>query len=114
MRNKKNKSDANDFDNNKSGLGYPKSWGLLLNWSPSRWQRFGGSTEFVGRREPEVSGDEEGDPIWKHSNTNGTVGPRRRETAENNKSSITCLIFELETPYFAWRFVWTVQTKNKF
>ena len=57
--------------------------------------------KFVGHREPEISGDEEGDPIWKPSNTNETVGRRRRETAENNKLSITRSIFELETPDFA-------------
>ena len=66
----------------------------------------------MGHREPEISGDE-GDPILKHSNTNETRGQRRSETAENTKLSITCSLFELETPYFAGKFVWTVRTKYK-
>ena len=32
-------------------------------------------------------------------------------TAENTKLSITRLFFELETPDFAWKFVWTIPTK---
>ena len=55
----------------------------------------------MGHWEPKISGDEEGDPIWKPSNTNETIGRRRRETAENNKFSITRSIFEIETPDFA-------------
>jgi len=55
----------------------------------------------VGHREPEISGDEEGDPIWKPSNTNETGGRRRSETTENTKLRITCSFFELETPDFA-------------
>ena len=55
----------------------------------------------MGHRGPDICGDEEGDPIWKPSNTNETIGRRRRETAENNKLSITRSIFELETPGFA-------------
>ena len=31
--------------------------------------------------------------------------------AENTKLSITRSFFELETPDFAWKFVWTVRTK---
>ena len=31
--------------------------------------------------------------------------------AENTKLSITRSFFELETPDFAWKFVWTVQIK---
>ena len=31
--------------------------------------------------------------------------------AENTKVSITHSFFELETPDFAWKFVWTVRTK---
>ena len=42
----------------------------------------------MGHREPEISGDEEGDPIWKPSNTNETRGRRRSEKAENPKLSI--------------------------
>ena len=76
MRNKKKKSAADDFDDKKSVRGYP-------------------------RRSTEISGDEEGDPIWKPSNTNETGGRRRRETAENPKLSLTCSLFELETPDFA-------------
>ena len=55
----------------------------------------------MGHREPEISGDEKGDPIWKPSNTDKTVGQRRRDTAENNKLSITPSIFEPETQDFA-------------
>ena len=55
----------------------------------------------MGYQEPEISGDEEGDPIWKPSNTNETGGRRRSETGENPKLSITCSLFELETPDFA-------------
>ena len=51
----------------------------------------------MGYWEPEISGDEEGDPIWKLSNTNETGGWRRSETAENLKLSITCSLFKLET-----------------
>ena len=50
---------------------------------------------------PEISDDEEGDPIWKPSNTNETGGRRRSKTAENTKLSITHSFFELETPDFA-------------
>ena len=52
----------------------------------------------MGYQDPEISGDEEGDPIWKPSNINETGGWRRSETAENPKFSITCSLFELETP----------------
>ena len=31
MKNKKNKSAVDDFDDNKSGRGYPRRWVLLLN-----------------------------------------------------------------------------------
>ena len=31
--------------------------------------------------------------------------------AENTKLSITRSFFEVETPDFAWKFVWTVRTK---
>ena len=31
--------------------------------------------------------------------------------AENSKVSITHSFFELETPDFAWKFVWTVRKK---
>ena len=39
--------------------------------------------------------------------------PRRRRsgTTKNTKLSITRSFFELETPDFAWKFVWTVRTK---
>ena len=33
--------------------------------------------------------------------------------AENTKLSIIGSFFQLETPDFAWKFVWTVQTKYK-
>ena len=55
----------------------------------------------MGYQEPEISGDEEGDPIWKPSNTNETGGRRRSEMAENTKLSITRSFFVLETPDFA-------------
>ena len=100
MRNKKNKSDANDFNDNKSGQGYPRRWGLLLN-NPLVDSNIFGSKRNLWPRELEISGHEKGDPIWKPSNTNETVGRRRREMAENNKLSITRSIFELETPDFA-------------
>ena len=48
----------------------------------------------MGYQEQEISGDEEGDPIWKPSNTNETEGRRRSETAENPKLNITCSLFE--------------------
>ena len=35
---------------------------------------------------------------------------RRSGMAENTKLSITHSFFELETPDFAWKFVWTVWT----
>ena len=69
----------------------------LIPWSIAT---FWGSTKFVGHPEPEISGDEEGDPIWKPSNRNET-GKRDWETAENNKLSITRSNFELENPDFA-------------
>ena len=68
----------------------------------------------MGHREPEISGAKEGDPIGKPSNTNETGGRRRSETAENPKLSITCSLFELETPDFEQKFVWTVRTKYKY
>ena len=55
----------------------------------------------MGHREPEISGDEEGNPIWKPSNTNETGGQRRIKMEENTKLSITRSFFELETPDFA-------------
>ena len=61
----------------------------------------------MGHPELEISGDDEGDPIWKPSNTNETGGQRRSETAENTKLSITRSFFELKTPDFAEKFVWT-------
>ena len=57
--------------------------------------------EQVEQREPEISGKEEGDPIWKPSSTKETGGRRRTETAENTKLSITSSFFELETPDLA-------------
>ena len=54
----------------------------------------------MGHQEPEISGNEEGDPIWKPSNTNVTKGRGRREMAENTKLSITHSFFEPEIPYF--------------
>ena len=57
--------------------------------------------KFVGHLELEIYGDEEGDSIWKPSNTNETGGQRRSETAENPKLSITCSLFDLDTPDFA-------------
>ena len=34
VRNKKNKSGMDDFNAHKSGIGYPRRWGLLLNEYP--------------------------------------------------------------------------------
>ena len=42
----------------------------------------------MGHRKPEISGN-----------------------GENTKLSITRSFFELDTPDFAWKFVWTVRTK---
>ena len=66
--------------------------------------------KFVGHRGPEISGDEEVDPIWKSSNKRDR---RRSGTEEFTKLSITRSFFELDTPYFAQEFVWTSQTKYK-
>ena len=52
----------------------------------------------MGHRGPEISGDEEGDHIWKPSNTNETGGGGG--IAENTKLSIMSSFFELETPDF--------------
>jgi len=65
----------------------------------------------VGHQELEISGDGEVDPIWKLSNTSKIGG--NSGMAENTKLTITRSFFELETPDFAWMFMWTVQTKYK-
>ena len=41
------------------------------------------------------------------------TGTEGKGTALNTKLNITHLFFELQTPDFAWKFVWTVQTKYK-
>ena len=42
-----------------------------------------GSERGVRHRGPEISGDEEGDPIWKPSNTNRTGGGAKQQRILN-------------------------------
>ena len=51
--------------------------------SPGRYQHFEGWTKFAAHWEPEISGDGEGDPIWKLSNTNKTGGGAGRQRILN-------------------------------
>ena len=39
----------------------------------------------MGYQEPEISGDEEGDPSWKPSNTNETGGRRAEEERDDRE-----------------------------
>ena len=55
----------------------------------------------MGYRGPEISGDEEGYPIWKPSNTNKTGGGAERNYGREYLIEHNALFFELETPDFA-------------
>ena len=63
---KKNKSASDDFNETKSGGGYPRRWRLLSNKSPGR--------NFLGHWGSEISDNWEGDTIWKLSNTTDMGG----------------------------------------
>ena len=105
MRNKNNKSAADDVNDDKSGRGYRLKlipWSIATFWGVNKFCGTSGTRDiYWWRRWPYLE-------AFKHKRDG-----RRSETAENIKLSITRSFFELETPNLAWKFGWTIRTKYK-
>ena len=73
---------------------------------------------FVGRQGPEISSGKGNEPIWnlsiqKRCQSLTETATCRFVTGKDTKLRITHSFFELQTPDFAWKFIWIFRTNYK-